>query len=197
MFGLETFDLTTPLMPLIVFLLGAFAGDNLFIVLGLLNSQGLPNMWEIIIFLFLGVVIADYVYFLIGRSKSFEKFKRIKIVGKFFGRVDDTIDLMTGKNITLAFFYCKFITGAKFLVDAYLGKKGVTHTRFIFMTLLAAVIWSMFAFSIGLLAGMGFLWILDVFESLTLGFLFIGIFIAIFFKFSNKAKKHIRQKYSK
>ncbi len=77
MFGLETFDLTTPLMPLIVFLLGAFAGDNLFIVLGLLNSQGLPNMWEIIIFLFLGVVIADYVYFLIGRSKSFDKFKRL------------------------------------------------------------------------------------------------------------------------
>jgi membrane protein DedA with SNARE-associated domain len=146
------------------------------------------------IYLFLGIVTADFMYYLIGRSKSFEKIKRIKIVGKIFERVDSTIDLMTWKHVNLAFFYCKFITGAKFVIDAYLGKKGVKPLKFILMTFLAAIIWSSVAFLIGFYSGKGFIWVLTVFESLTLGFLFIMIIVAVFYKFLGHTKKYIHHK---
>lgn len=195
MISLENFDLGSPWAAMIFFVLGVIMGDNLFIALGFIYAQGYSQLVVPVIFLFSGVVIADYFYYLIGRSEAFEKLKKIKIVGFFFNRVDNTIEMITANHVPIAFYYCKFITGAKFLIDAYLGKKKVGHFYFVYMTLIAAVVWSTFAFLVGYLTGKGFIFVLDLFQSFSLGLLFIFVFIAVFFSFGRKAKQYIGGRY--
>src|SRR3989338_6411534 len=109
MISLEAIDPSSPWAFLAIILLGGIIGDNVFIILGFMMSQDSSRIWVYYPLLFLGMVTADYLFYLIGRSKSFEKIKNVKIIGKFFDRVDGAIDFITGNHLILAFFYCKFI----------------------------------------------------------------------------------------
>src|SRR3972149_979584 len=171
-------------------------GDNIFLVLGFAYSQGYTEIWSLIAF-FWGIVLTDYPFYLIGKSRSFRNLKKIKIIGKLFGRIDDTLRFITWNNITLAFFYCKFISGAKPWINIYLGERKVSTSRFIIMTLIAAVVWSVFAFIVGWLSGAGFTFIWDFFESLSLAVIFLVIITALFLKGIKKAKEYANEKYAK
>ncbi|MEX2017474.1 MAG: hypothetical protein WD876_03300 [Candidatus Pacearchaeota archaeon] len=193
--GLELLDPSSPLFILSVIFITLVIGDNIFFALGFAASQGYMKWWMLIMF-FWAIVISDYPFYMIGRSKYFDRLKKVKYLGKFFERVDDTLDFITANHITLAFFYCKFISGAKPWINIYLGDKGVSRTRFIIMTLVAGIVWSIFAFFVGWFAGQGFTIIWEVFESLSIASLFLLIFIVLFYKFVKKAKHHIHEKYS-
>ncbi len=196
MIGLEILDVSTPWIVLIILFITLIVGDNIFLVLGFGFSQGYYKPWLLIVF-FLAIVLTDYPFYLIGRSRYFERLKKIKFLGKFLGRIDDTLDFITGNHITLAFFYCKFISGAKPWINMYLGEKKVSQTRFIIMTLIAGVVWSIFAFTIGYLSGQGFSFAWEFFESLSIAVLLLIIFFALFLKSIKKIKGYIHQKYSR
>ncbi len=192
--ALELLDPSNPLFILIVFLIVMIIGDNIFIILGFAAAQGYMEWWMLIMF-FWAIVISDYPFYLIGKSKYLKRLKKIKFLGKFFKRMDETLDFITGNHTTLAFFYCKFISGAKPWINIYLGEKKVSQTRFIIMTLIAGIVWSIFAFFIGWFSGQGFSFIWDYFESLSLALFFLTIFFGIFLGSIKRAKRYIHEKF--
>ncbi len=195
MIGLEILDPFNPWFLPLVLLITFVIGDNIFLVLGFGFSQGYSDIWFLIVF-FVAIVLTDYPFYLIGRSKKFKKLKKIKIIKKIFGRVDETLDFITGNHVNLAFFYCKFISGAKPWINIYLGEKRVSQKRFIVMTLIAAIVWSLFAFLIGYISGQGFTFVWGYFESLSIAVFFLLVILALFFKSTKKTKEYIHSKYS-
>jgi membrane protein DedA with SNARE-associated domain len=195
MIGLEILEVSAPWMVLMILFITLIVGDNIFLVLGFGFSQGYYKPWLLIVF-FLAIVLTDYPFYLIGRSKYFERLKKIRVLGKFFGRVDDTLDFITGNHINLAFFYCKFISGAKPWINMYLGEKKVSQTKFIIMTLIAGIVWSIFAFIIGYISGQGFSFAWEFFESLSIAVLLLIIFFALFLKSIKKIKEYIHKNIS-
>lgn len=193
MIGLEIIDPANPLFILFVILVTLFIGDNVFIIMGFGASQGYFEWWLAILF-FWAIVLTDYPFYWLGKSKYLERLKKTKFFARFFNRMDETLDFVTANNLFLAFLYCKFISGAKPWINIYLGEKRVSTKKFIIMTLIAAIIWSLFAFLIGYVSGQGFSFVWQFFQSLSIAIFFLIIIFALFFKFIKKFKQYIHKK---
>ncbi|HIH52271.1 MAG TPA: hypothetical protein HA284_01900 [Nanoarchaeota archaeon] len=195
--ALLDYELMSSFSPLWYALLGGFFGDSFMIFVGFLYAQGEISFFEPIIFTFIGLIIADCLFYFIGTSKYFERIKNTKIGGRILRKTNSTINFLTGNNLIVALFYCKFITGAKFIINVYLGEKGVPFGKYFNLNLLMALFWTVVSWGAGYLSGKGFKWILDYFESLTIASFFIIIVVGIAFNYSKKLKKHFDSKYSK
>ncbi len=192
---LTSFEWIYPLGPIIYAIIGAVIGDGFLIIIGFLQSQGIiKNYWPAL-FAFLGLYLSDVIFYFIGRSKYFEKLKKRKRAKKIIGRINITIDFITRKNLLLALFYSKFISGAKLIMNIYLGEKKVPIRKFLLLNLAMAIFWTIITWTIGYLTGEGIIWIFKYFESITLASLSAIIIVIIFFNLSKKTKRHLEKKY--
>ncbi|NCN52055.1 hypothetical protein GW931_03520 [archaeon] len=193
--GILDYEVISSFSPLLYALLGGIFGDSFMILVGFLYSQGEIPLLEPIIFTLIGLVLADCIFYFIGASSYFSKLKKTKIGGKILKKTNSAIDFLTGNNLVVALFYCKFITGAKFIINVYLGERKIPFKRYFTLNLVMAIFWTVVSWSVGYLSGAGFSWIWEYFESLALASFFIIVIIGIIYTFSKKLKRHFKREY--
>jgi len=193
--GLLDYELISGFSPLLYLLMGGIFGDTFIIIVGFLYAQGEIPFLEPILFTLIGIVLADCIFYFIGASNYFNKIKKSKRGRKILRKTNSAIDFLTGNNLLVALFYCKFITGAKFIINVYLGEKKIPFKKYFYLNLLMALFWTAVAWTVGYLSGEGFSWIWKYFESLTLASFFIIVVIGVIYSSSKKLKKHFKKKY--
>ncbi|MBU2612647.1 MAG: hypothetical protein KKB62_02915 [Nanoarchaeota archaeon] len=189
------YDMISSFSPMLYLLLGGVFGDTFMILVGFLYSQGEISFLEPILFTFAGLIIADCLFYFIGRSPYFDRLKRTKKVGNILRKANSTIDFLTLNSLLVALFYSKFIAGAKFIINFYLGEKKVPFKKYFIWNFFMAVFWTIISWGIGYVSGEGFNWIWRYFDSLALASFFILLIAGIVFNYSKKLKSHFRKKY--
>ncbi|MCR4327512.1 MAG: VTT domain-containing protein [Nanoarchaeota archaeon] len=182
--------------PIMYALLGGVWGDTFMIVVGFLYSQGKIPLLMPILSTLIGLIIADTIFYFIGRATYFERIKRTKRGKEIIDKTNLTIKFLTGNKLLVALFYSKFLFGVKFIINVYLGERKVPFGKYFTLNLLMAIFWTFVSWIIGYLSGKGFIWIWEYFDSLALASMFILVILAIIFNSSKKLKAHFNKKYS-
>ena len=168
---------------------GLFGGEATIIALSFLSINGLIPIWTILVFSTLGLVISDFVLFMIGRLDFVHNIKQLEKHYKTFKKIDFMIIKWSRNKIFLVILYTKFIYGASIPALIYLGIKKSPISKFLFYNILINVLFVSLLISLGVFGGSSFKYIIEVFKDIKLAILMLIIFIIfiiIFNKWINK-----------
>ncbi|MFH1710944.1 MAG: hypothetical protein ABH840_01405 [Nanoarchaeota archaeon] len=166
--------------PIIISLLGGiFAGEVAILALSFLAAQGYFPLWIIILFFWIGEIIADMIYFELGRSRVFGKLKNIERFSSVFEKVDNFISVISRKSVFLALLYSKFVYGIRTATVIFLGLRKTERKKFFIAECLTMVIVISILTAIGWSAGKGFSLIMNNFESIQIALTVLFIVVVI------------------
>lgn len=121
-----------------VFLGSLIEGESIIFVAGFLAHEGYLSLPKIIIVSFIGTFFADQALYHVGRhyGNSF-----IDLFPSFRPRADKAFRLLRRYD-TLFILSFRFIYGIRIISPLIIGNSGISVKRFIFLNLIAALIWS-------------------------------------------------------
>src|SRR3989344_1549722 len=138
-----------------IFLGSMFEGEVVLVLGGLVAYAGILKLHFVLLLAFLGALVGDFSWFIIGRTKGPAVFKRFPWLEK----VSRKPQAMIHKNPKVVSFLMRFMYGFRNVVPLSLGMSGIKTSTFIFYNSLGAIVWVL---AIGL-AGYFFGDIMEVF----------------------------------
>ena len=178
---------------IISFFGGLFGGEATIITLSFLAINGLMPIWTILVFSTLGLIISDFVLFMIGRLDFVRNIKQLEKHYKTFKKIDSIIIKWSRNKIFLVIFYTKFIYGASIPALIYLGIKKSSISKFLFCNVLVNVLFVSLLISLGIFGGSSFKYIINVFRDIKLAVLMLIIFIIFIIMFNKWINKKLIQ----
>ena len=130
-----------------IFVGAIFEGEAIILLAGILVHEGHLSLPLILIFAFLGAVVGDLTWFLLGRFGGLKIGERWPWFKKIAGKPVSLV----GKNPILIAFFMRFMYGFRIIVPFSLGMSGLPPRKFIFWNALGAGAW------VGVFVGLGYL----------------------------------------
>ena len=163
---------------------GLFAGETVILSIAILASGGLFSIWTLLIFSYIGELIADFLYFAIGRTRLIHKLNKRKKFKIGFDKTGRVIDKLTHKNILLTLFYSKFIYGVRTLTIFFLGYRKIPWKKFIVAEVIVMFLAVSLVVGIGYSVGQGYRIALNIFRSfeIAITLVFLTLFISYLMK---------------
>jgi membrane protein DedA with SNARE-associated domain len=139
---------------------------------------------------YLGTLIGDTIWFIIGRKigKHLEKNKKFE---KGFKKIAYYFDKLFGKNIVLTLSVVKMLYGTRVITIFYIAKEKIKFMKFMLANLIATLIWLAVIGGIGVLIGLGFTYILNVFKNIQIAITLLIVAVIIFDLLQKKLNKKI------
>ncbi len=137
-----------------IFIGAVFEGESIMLLLGLLSHEDYFTFPWIVFWAFLGAMVGDFDWFLLGRYKGEKILNKWAWFKKFMGK---PVSLVGKKPATLAFFM-RFMYGFRHIVPFSIGMSKLPMKTFLLWNSLGAVAW------VTVFGGAGYL-LADVLES--------------------------------
>lgn len=166
---------------LISFLGGFITGESVIIPLSFFSAMGFLPAWNILIFSTLGMILSNFIPFLIGRSGFLYKFFKFDSPSKSLVYLEQKIIRYSKNKLFLKILYAKLIYGASIPMLIYLGHKKTRISSFTLASILADIIFVPLIFIIGWYAGKGFGLFEYLFKDLRIILLALVIFLILFY----------------
>ncbi len=157
-----------PYSFLLPFLGAFFGGEETIILISMLSATGAIGFQEVLFFVFLGTMLSDACWFLIGRRFLVYLGKRPRM-NERFTMIAAFINRLTGRSHMLAMLVTKFLYGTRIIMLFYLGREKLSFPRFLSYNAVVTAIWTLAICWIGWLAGRGVINIIDTFDSVSYG----------------------------
>jgi len=164
-------------MPLICFFGALIGGEETVLLLSVLAARDFYPIWIVFVFCFLGILVADSVWFFIGRLEVVTKFKEHKHLKGHSDKIRDFIDIKFKGNHFLLLLSTKFLYGLRIMTLMFLGRRIKFKEFFVYNTIIAAI-WTIVIVGFGWFAGRGVGWLWDTYRSLQL-LIIVGIIIIV------------------
>jgi len=171
-----------------MFLGGLFAGDTVVFLVGFLNSLGYFNLYLSFLFLFLGFLASDPLWYLIGRyggRKFLEKFWSKRIV-----RETERFFLKRG---ALAVFLVKFVYGTRIITIVFAGAGRMNFLKFFFFDLLGNFVIVFLEMVGGYFLGYTIFRFVPYSKGVSLGIIFLILFFIIFKRLLRRKVRYERE----
>lgn len=153
--------LLLPYSSLLSFIAGFITEDALLFI-ALLSGSGLISLYNVMIFGFIGILVHDYIAYLIARSKTAGYLKKKLRLFEKPNRFNKFIRGL-GKNGYLApLIISKFVYGTRVALILFVSHSEKSHSNFILNNALASGFWCIIMLPLGWLAGKGFLKLLHI-----------------------------------
>jgi membrane protein DedA with SNARE-associated domain len=134
---------------LAVFIGSVFEGEIIVFLGGLLSYQGNFNFIFVIILAFLGAIIGDMFWFLLGRYQGIKIINRFKWVRE---RTEKSL-LYVEKNSRNLAFTMRFLYGFKSIIPFTLGITKIQTKTFFYFNTVGAFLWTILVVAFGYLFG--------------------------------------------
>lgn len=131
-----------------------FFGETVVISAAFLAGQHLWSVWNVFWICFLGTVISDTLWFILGK-KFTTKIEEHEKHGSRYRKVVAKINKYVGNRIFLALLFIKFLYGTRILTIFYISARKVSFWKFTLFNSLGTVIWLSIIIGAGYLAGKG------------------------------------------
>ncbi len=166
-------------MPLICFFGALVGGEETVLLLSVLAARDFYPIWIVFVFCFLGILVADSVWFFVGRLKLVTKMKEHKYFKKHSEKARNFIDNKFKGNHFILLFSTKFLYGLRIVTLMFLGRRIKFKEFFMYNSIIAAI-WTIVIVSLGWFAGRGVGWLWDTYRNLQL-LIIVGIIIIVAF----------------
>jgi membrane protein DedA with SNARE-associated domain len=142
---------------------GAFAGgSSITLILAVLAGQGMFPVVELATGAALGNFCSDAVWFTIGRSTNFIRWKRAERISKGFLVVQNLWKKYRKSDLGI-FILVKFLYGLRVITILFLGKIRYPVSRFMGLNAVAVICITIFLVTVGWSTGRGATLVLDIF----------------------------------
>lgn len=138
---------------LVAFLGAALFGTPFVILIASFAEHALIPLWNVLLFSFLGEIIAGYIWFRIGKyfgrilpSLSLIRYKSLRNIVKVLNKV-------LCSNKIKAFILPHVLYGTKIISFVYFGQAGITSRAFLKYNVPIAALWTTILVAIGWIAG--------------------------------------------
>lgn len=171
-----------PFIPYLASFLAPFlSGENGTVLLAFISAQGYFPLWILLIFSFIGMLTLDSFWFLMTRTRYFEKLKKWLRISNKYKSIEKRIEKMTGGKDIFILLLSKILIGTRILIIIYLSARKLTYRKFIFYNSISTFIWAAILCGLGWLAGKGFYTLAQVEGGLKWAMVFlIGVIIIIY-----------------
>lgn len=143
--------LTTYQLPAIFF--GAFFfGEAVIINAAFLAGQGIWSLWYVFILSYLGTLVADTLWFLLGKT-LFKLSSKIQISEHRYKPFLNYLESFIGHRTFLLLLIIKFLYGTRVLTIIYLSVRRVSFWPFMLYNSISTFLWLVIMVGIGWLAG--------------------------------------------
>ena len=167
--------------PELVSLIGTFLGGiETIILLSVIATQGYMNFWIVIIFSYIGIMLADIMFFFAGRTRLFNFLIRKRMVSIAYKKWDNLLDKATRGNDFQALFIAKFFYGFSIITIMHLARERLNIIEFIAYTAVINVIWITIGAVFGIFAGQGINFVLFLYDNLVISLILLGILMLSF-----------------
>lgn len=169
-------------ISLLSFLAPIIGGGELGVIaVAFLFGNDFDNFARIVIFSFAGMMAIDSIWFLIARSKIFEKIKKWQKIAKPYKKIEDNIEnLSSGRDFWIITF-AKLMAGTRILLLLYIGGRKIGFRRFTMYNFFPTFIWAILLGLIGFLAAKGFNSIIVIFRSIQLAITFLIVVLIVLY----------------
>lgn len=174
--------------PWILILGGIVGGEEVVLALVILALSGSFTLWEVLVYVAIGEIIADSLIFLFARIKFFGEIRNHKRIATIYNKVDRFIIRISKQKNFLILLYSKFIYGTRIFTIVYLSLKNITLLRFIFLEIGVVLIWISSTIVFSAVIGSGILKIHSYLQNISLTIILI-IFVMILFAIIRKLIK--------
>lgn len=131
-----------------------FFGETVVISAAFLAGQHFWSVYNVFWICFLGTVVSDTLWFILGR-KFTTKIEQHEKHGSRYRKVVAKINKYVGNRIFLALLFIKFLYGTRILTIFYISARKVSFWKFTFFNSLGTIIWLVVIIGAGYLAGKG------------------------------------------
>lgn len=168
----------------IIFLSALFGGELALFALGFLAAQGVLSIYPAILFSFIGALIPNILWFLIGKTKTISNLFFHRYASPTVSAVTEGITTMSKGSHFIALTIIKFIVGTPFILITYVHKTGINFKKFLYFESGSILLSLLIIMPLGFLSGLGFNYIMQIFDSLyaALGFLLLTLLAIIVVK---------------
>jgi len=156
----------------------AIGGEILILAVGFLSSLGHFNIFLAILVATLGVIIADTVFYLLGRIGRKKVFHRI---ARFFRISEERIaksESFFKKHDIQAMLLVRFVYGLRAMTLIIAGVSRMKYYRFFFYNFIGTFIWALLLGILGYFFGESYVIISDYVENIILS-ISIGVIIGV------------------
>lgn len=161
------------------FLGGFFFGIETIILFSFIGTAGNLNLFVLLFFGFIGLVLSDCLSFWIGKSKILSKLTNYKKLKENKKKIKRIFGRLTSKNLFFTLLYTKIIYGVSIAILIYLGTKKIKWKDFLINNALVNLLLATIAVLIGWFGGYWFKFIIYAFKSIQIGIIFIVLFIIV------------------
>jgi len=180
---LETLAVQVASNVSLFFILGvigtALWGDGALIFFTAFSVNYGISLWIIFFAAYIGTMIGDSLWFLIG-IKLAKKIEKNKKMHKGYEKIAFIIDKLFKHNHLLALTVVKYLYGTRVITIFYLAKEKIGYKKFIYYDFISTLFWVLGIGLIGYLVGLGFVWIQTAFKNIQLTILAVIIIFLLF-----------------
>ncbi|MDO8569426.1 MAG: hypothetical protein Q7R89_01415 [bacterium] len=179
--------------PIIAFLGAIVGGEEVLVLLSIYSAAGILNLGYILIFFYLGIMVSDTIWYLLGKSKVFSwliKLKRFSSVYEYWGKL---LDITTKKNDFQALFVTKFFYGFRIATIMYLARERLSFVDFLKYSLLSNFVWVGIISVLGWTTGKGIKTITYFSNNIALEIFLVGIVLILFIIIMRIASTRVKQ----
>lgn len=134
---------------LAIFIGSIFEGETIVFLGGLLAHQGNFYFPLVVILAFLGAIIGDILWFLLGRYQGTKMINRFKWIRE---KTEKSLVYVENNSRNLS-FTMRFVYGLKSIIPFILGTTKMSIKTFIFFNMIGAFLWTVLVTSFGFLFG--------------------------------------------
>lgn len=185
---------------LLAFLGALLIGEEAVFFLSVLAGSGSFPIWALIGFGFLGLVIADMIWFVIGKCSRVKAwrtkvldvrgYKELRLFGNYLDK----------KHELLSFFVSKFVYGIRFIKLISAGARGMHWRKFIVLDSISVLLWMAIMVPLGFWAGKGFSILFKIVNGIegVMTLLFFGVVLIVIIEFLIRrfALKVVKKKFN-
>lgn len=172
---------TLDYLPFVTYFGSIIIGNPFIIMISMMSGHGTFPFWQILLFVFLGNMTSDTIWFFIARTRWIDKF-----LAKASKKKLDKIIKKISKHHLMRFDFlvmlvASFVYGIETASVVYFSRKGMSYWRFLKIDLIPTFLWIFSLTGAGYLAGKGFAKASETFESFrTTATIFIVILVILY-----------------
>lgn len=172
----------------ITFLIAFLGGAELVLLLSIIAAQDGIHIINLMIFAALGIIVADILWFYIGRTRIISHFRKYKWVHKKYKRARKVIDRTTNDILLLSI--AKTVRGIGLPIMMYMGRNR-SFKKFIKYNIPISIVWAIAIVSFGWLAGKGYYLFVNVYKNVQLGILIALIILTLAYLIQYFIRKYL------
>ncbi|MEK6924741.1 MAG: VTT domain-containing protein [Nanoarchaeota archaeon] len=147
------------------FLATLIFGEEVVIILGFISGLGLLPLWILFVFGFIGTLLSDLLWFVVGKT-LFRERKNHWAIHTHYHKFMRHVDRMAANNMFFALFITRFFYFFRLFAIVHLSRLGMPYRRFLLYEIPIIGVWLVIFVAIGWFFGSAAVQYLDVFGGL-------------------------------